>query len=183
MQFAISNWIYGDESLHDQFARVVKNGYNGIELVGEPSRYSIPEVKRLCKEFGIRVSSILGWSIWGIPCRDSSSLDESERSTALQYCMSCVDLADQLEAPILVVLPTPAGRTAPSGAPQSEKEWLVGYQNELDLAVDSLRKLSVYAKDHGVVLGLEPINRYETFLVNNVDQELRFIERVGSENL
>ena len=58
-----------------------------------------------------------------------------------------------------------------------------GYQTELDLAVDSLRKLSTYAKDHGVVLSLEPINRYETFLVNNVYQALRFIEQVGSENL
>jgi len=183
MQYAISNWIYGNEPLRDQFTRLAQYGYEGIELVGETDRYSIPEVKGLCKEFGVRVSSVLGWSIWGIPGRDSASPDENERSAALEYCKSCVDLASELGAPILVVLPGPAGRTAPSGAPQSEKEWLIGYQTELDLAADSLRRLSAYAKGRDVVLGLEPINRYETFLVYNVDQALRFIEQVGSENL
>jgi D-psicose/D-tagatose/L-ribulose 3-epimerase len=183
MQYAISNWIYGNEPLRDQFTRLAQYGYEGIELVGEPDRYSIPEVKGLCKEFGVRVSSILGWSIWGIPGRDSASRDEKERSAALEYGKSCVELASALEAPILVVLPGPAGRTAPSGAPKSEKEWLTGYQTELELAVSSLRNLAAYAQDHNVVLGLEPINRYETFLIYNVDQALRFVEQVGSENL
>jgi sugar phosphate isomerase/epimerase len=183
MRYAISNWIYGNEPLRNQFIRLARYGYEGIELVGEPDHYSISELKGLCKDFGVNVSSVLGWSIWGIPGRDSASLDENERSAALKYCKSCVNLASKLEAPILVVLPGPAGRTAPSGAPHAENEWLIGYQTELDLAVDSLRKLSAYAKERDIVLGLEPINRYETFLVNNVDQALRFIEQVGSENL
>jgi sugar phosphate isomerase/epimerase len=183
MKYAISNWIYGNEPLRTQFMRLAKYGYEGIELVGEPDRYNIPEVKGLCKEFGVRVSSILGWSIWGIPGRDSASPDEHERLAALQYGKSCVDLANKLGSPVLVVLPGPAGRTAPSGAPQSEKEWLIGYQTEWELALDSLCKLSAYAKDQGVVLGLEPINRYETFLVYNVTLALRFIEQVGSDNL
>ena len=109
MQYAISNWIYGNEPLRDQFIRLAQYGYEGIELVGEPDRYSIPEVKGLCKEFGVRVSSVLGWSIWGIPGRDSDSPDENERSAALEYCKSCVDLASELGAPILVVLPGLAG--------------------------------------------------------------------------
>jgi D-psicose/D-tagatose/L-ribulose 3-epimerase len=183
MQYAVSNWIYGEEPLRDQFARLARYGYQGIEMVGEPSRYAVPEVKKLCQEFGIRVSSVLGWSIWGIPGRDAASPDERERAAALEYGKSCVRLASELGAPVLVVLPAPAGRTAPMGSPQSEDAWLTGYRTEWDLAADSLRKLSAYAKDHGVVLGLEPINRYETFLVYNVDLALRLIGQVGSENL
>jgi sugar phosphate isomerase/epimerase len=83
----------------------------------------------------------------------------------------------------MVVIPAPAGRTAPSGAPDSQDEWLAGYQLEWDLAVDSLGRLASYATQQGVVLGLEPINRYETFLVNNIDQALRMIKEVGSEQL
>jgi len=183
MHYAISNWIYGNEPLRDQFTRLAHYGYEGIELIGEPDRYSIPEVQGLCREFGICISSVLGWSIWGIPGRDSASRDGNERSAALEYGKSCVDLARKLGAPILVVLPAPAGRTAPLGAPQSEKKWLIDYQIELDLATDSIRKLAAYAKDREVVLALEPINRYETFLIYNVDQALRFIEQVGFENL
>jgi D-psicose/D-tagatose/L-ribulose 3-epimerase len=183
MLYAISNWIYGDEPLRDQFARLARFGYQGIELVGEPARYSIDEVRALCKEFEIPVTSILGWSIWGIPGRDAASPDPDERAAALDYGRQCIDLASALEAPILVVLPAPAGRTAPTEAPQLEDDWLSGYQTEWELAVDSLRRLAGYAGERGVILGLEPINRYETFLVNNLDQALRLIAEVGSGQL
>ena len=183
MKYAVSNWIYGDEPLRDQFIRLARYGYQGIELVGEPERYTISEVKMLCERFDIQVSSILGWSIWGIPGRDGTSPDEGERSAALDYGKSCVDLASTLKAPILVVIPAPAGRTAPSGSPEIEETWLAGYQDEWHLAVDSLGKLSAYAAERGVMLGLEPINRYETFLVYNLDQALHLVEQVGSQNL
>ena len=183
MRYAISNWIYGDEPLRDQFNRLARFGYEGIELVGEPRRYSVSEVIKLSGEFGVKVSSMLGWSIWGIPGRDGASPDEEERSAALKYCQECVNLASALEAAILVVLPAPAGRTAPTGAPQSEEQWMAGYQQEWDLAIDSLGKLCAYAGERGVMLALEPINRYETFLITNVDQALRFINEVGADNL
>jgi len=83
MRYAISNWIYGDEPLREQFARLARFGYEGIELVGEPERYSVKELKDLCKEFGILVSSVLGWSIYGIPGRDAASRDEDERRAAV----------------------------------------------------------------------------------------------------
>ena len=146
MQYAISNWIYGDEPLRAQYARLARFGYDGIELVGEPARYNLDEVKQLSEEFGVEVSSVLGWSIWGIPGRDSASPDESERFGALEYRKSCIDLAGDLGVSVLVVLPAPAGRTAPTGMPSSEEERLAGYQNEWDLAVDSLRGLAAHAK-------------------------------------
>ena len=35
---------------------------------------------------------------------------------------------------------------------------------------------------HGIRLALEPINRYETTLINNAAQGLELIERVGADN-
>lgn len=183
MRYAISNWIYGTEPLRDQFSRLARYGYQGIELVGEPERYSIEEVRALSREFHIPVTSILSWCLASIPGRDPASPDAEERRKALEYGKKCVDLASALEAPILVVLPAPAGRTSPVGAPRDEQSWLEGYTREWNLAVDSLRQLAGYAEQRGIVLGLEPINRYETFLVNNLDQALRFIAEVGSDQL
>jgi len=183
VRYAISTWIYGDEPLRDTFARLARFGYHGIELVGEPSRYSVPEVRTLCSEFGIEVTSVLGWCIWGIPGRDAASPDKAEREAALRYSQGCIDLASELGAPVFVVLPAPAGRTAPTGAPKSEEKWLAGYQAEWNFAVESVQKLSEYAAQRGVVLGLEPINRYETFLVTNLDQALQFLSEVDSEHL
>lgn len=183
MRYAVSNWIYGDEPLGDTFSRLSSLGYHGIELVGEPTRYSIAEIKTLCEEYGIAITSILGWCIWGIPGRDVCSPDKAEREAALDYGKGCIDLASTVGAPIFVVLPAPAGRTAPSGMPKSESEWFAGYQIEWDLAIDLVSKLAEYAAECGVTLGLEPINRYETFMITNVDQALQFITDVGSENL
>lgn len=183
MRYAISNWIYGPEPLSDQFARLARFGYQGIELVGEPDRYSVADVRALSRKFHIPVTSVLSWCLADIPGRDPASPDPEERAKALEYGRKCVDLANALEAPILVVLPAPAGRTAPVGAPKDEQAWLECYQREWDQAVDSLRQLASHAEARGVLLGLEPINRYETFLVNNLDQALKFIAQVGSDQL
>ena len=183
MRYAISNWIYAGEPLRDSFARLARYGYQAIELVGEPGRFSTPEVRDLCREFTIPVTSVLTWCIWGIPGRDLASPDEQERAAAVDYGRACVEMAADLGAPVLVVLPSPAGRTAPTGRPKTEAEWKKGAAQEWDLAVASLRQLAGYAARRSVVLGLEPVNRYESFLVTNLEQALRFLEAVGAENL
>ena len=60
MKYSISNWIYSNEPLRITFQRLQKYGYDGLEMVGEPQRYDIQEVKGLCQEFGLSVLSILG---------------------------------------------------------------------------------------------------------------------------
>jgi sugar phosphate isomerase/epimerase len=158
-------------------------GYEGIELVGEPSRYSASEVLRFCQEFAVKVTSVLGWCIWGIPGRDLASPNKDERAAALRYGQHCIDFASEVGASIFVVLPAPAGRTAPTGQPKTEADWLNGYRAEWQIAVESVRQTAAYAASRNVTLALEPINRYETFLVTNLDQALRFVADVGAPNL
>lgn len=54
---------------------------------------------------------------------------------------------------------------------------------DYDVIARSLERVSKKAKQHGVRLGIEPVNRYETYLVNTVDQGVQLIERIGAENL
>ncbi len=115
MRYAINNWVYADEPLRETFSRLARFGYYGVELKGEPELYSVDEIRALSREFNLAVSSILGWCIWGIPGRDLSSPDEAERAAALRYGQACIDFAAALAAPVLIVLPFPAGRTAPVG--------------------------------------------------------------------
>lgn len=183
MRYAISNWIYPGEPLRETFARLARYGYDGVELVGEPDRISPEEVRALSKEYSIPVVSVLTWCIWGIPGRDMASPDEEERRAAGAYGRRCVDLAVAVGAPIVVVLPAPAGRTAPVGKPQGEKAWKEAWDREWALAVESLKDLAVYAQQRGITLALEPINRYETHLVSTTDQALRMLEAVGADNL
>ncbi|MDW8068639.1 MAG: sugar phosphate isomerase/epimerase family protein [Anaerolineae bacterium] len=183
MRYAISNWIYPGEPLRETFARLARYGYDGIELVGEPDRVSPEEIRALSQEYGLSIISILTWCIWGIPGRDMASPDEEERQAAGVYGRRCVDLAVAVGAPIVVVLPAPAGRTAPLGSPRDEKAWKEAWEREWVLAVESLRGLAAYAQSRGITLALEPINRYETHLVSTTDQALRMLEAVGADNL
>jgi sugar phosphate isomerase/epimerase len=180
MKYSISNWIYADEPLPVTFQRLQKYGYDGVELVGEPQRYDIQEVKELCQEFGLSVLSVLGWSIWPLE-RDLAHPDSQLRQKALQYATECVDLAVAVEAPLVVVIPASAGRTSPIGQPDSGEAWKEAMAREWDYAVESVKAAAAYAEERGVLIAIEPINRYESFLVNNVDQGLRFVQEVGSE--
>jgi len=92
-----------------------------------------------------------------------------------------VDLAVAVGAPLVVVIPASAGRTSPIGQPDSEKAWKEAVAREWDYAVESVEAAAVYAEERGVLIAIEPLNRFESFLVNNVDQGLRFVQEVNSE--
>jgi len=179
MKYSVSNWIYGEEPLRTTFERLKRYGYDGIELKGEPQEYEPQEVRKLCQEFDLQVFSVLGWSIWPLE-RDLANPDPQLREKALDYATQCVDLASAVGAPLVVVIPAPAGRTSPLGDVTSEAEWVAAAEAEWNYAVQSVRSAAAYAEQKGVLLAVEPINRYESFLVNNVDQGLRFISGVGS---
>jgi D-psicose/D-tagatose/L-ribulose 3-epimerase len=50
--------------------------------------------------------------------------------------------------------------------------------HDLDVLVANLKTLAAYAHDHGVVLGVEPLNRFETSFINVADQVIEVVERV-----
>ena len=56
-------------------------------------------------------------------------------------------------------------------------------QREHDLAAAELRPLAAYAGERGVRLALEPLNRFETDLINVVEQGLALVEAVGSPHI
>jgi len=50
-------------------------------------------------------------------------------------------------------------------------------------AVEVMRRLAGYARRDGVVIAVEPINRYETNFLNTVDQAKTFLDDVGERGL
>ena len=62
-----------------------------------------------------------------------------------------------------------------SGQPPTEQE--------LDNVATVLTKAARQAKSLGLLLGIEPVNRYETHLINTGWQAVEMLERVGADNL
>ncbi|MDP9366384.1 MAG: sugar phosphate isomerase/epimerase [Chloroflexota bacterium] len=46
-----------------------------------------------------------------------------------------------------------------------------------------LREVAAYAADRGITLGLEPVNRYETYLFNTIADTLSLIDAIGAPNV
>ncbi|MBE3580072.1 MAG: sugar phosphate isomerase/epimerase [Thermoanaerobacteraceae bacterium] len=179
-KYIVSNWIYGEEPLKLTLQRLKRYGYDGVELMGEPARYDTDEVEALCKKYGLKVLSIAGMYPWPTEERDLSNPREEVRRRAVQYLKDCCDFAVRLEAGVIIVVPSAVGKVLPVGEPRDEEEWLKAYEREWKLAVEAVGEAALYAEKKGVVLAIEPINRYETFLVNTCEQGLRMIKEIGS---
>jgi D-psicose/D-tagatose/L-ribulose 3-epimerase len=62
-----------------------------------------------------------------------------------------------------------------SGAPPTERE--------LDNVARCLEATAKHAKSLGIAFGIEPVNRYETHLINTGWQAVEMLDRVGADNL
>ncbi|MEJ6691057.1 MAG: sugar phosphate isomerase/epimerase family protein [Paracoccaceae bacterium] len=163
--------VYADEPIEKSIRRVAKFGYDAIELVGEPDQHDTAEVRRLCKNNGISVSSIC--SIFFGPERDLVALDPEMRKKAVGYAKSVVDFAAETGAPTINLAPSPVGKLVAVG--DKQQEW--------DLALESLGEIADYAEKAGIRTCLEPWNRYETYFINSLDQALDLAKAVGHNNL
>lgn len=143
---------------------------NGIELsIPNPWRINGKSLKNLIKSYELEISAIstgLGnvWYGWSL-----SSKDVRLREKAISAIKKHIEEATHLNAPLIIGLIRGVGEEPLS--------------NALKMFEESLVKCVEYAEDHGITLLLEPINRYETRLINTVREAKEIIERVSSKNL
>lgn len=169
MRYAVSNWIYGDEALEVTCARLQRLGFDGVELRGEPAAYDLPALRALLERYDLTVTSICGMYPGPDAPRDLSHPDPRVRRAAVAYVRSCVDLARATGAGIVIVTPNPVGKTRPLAPVADEWGW----------ALDAVGSAAEAATGSGVRLAIEPINRYETYLINTVERALAFARAVG----
>jgi sugar phosphate isomerase/epimerase len=170
IRFFVNNWIFGSVTLAEVARRAKAIGSDGIELVGEPAEYQVAEVNRIMADHGLRVQSICGMH----PGLDPTDLrlfshpDVREREKAVDYVKACVDLAKGVGARSVLVVPSLVGQPAP----------LVSREADLAVAVEPMHKAAEYAGAQGVLLTIEPINRYEVGLVFSVADAIDLAKRI-----
>jgi sugar phosphate isomerase/epimerase len=176
-KYIISNWVYGEEDLKVTFDRLQRFGYDGIELMGEPEKYNNAEIKTLVKKTGVKVMTLAG--IYTAE-RDLSDPDHSIRANAVKYVKDCCDFANDLGAEVVIVVPSEVTRTKPHNCnPLDEYDWLRAFDEEWKYAVESIGEAGLYAEKKGVMLAIEPANRFEVLLVNTGEQGLKMMNEVN----
>lgn len=158
MKYSISNWIYGDEPFEKTLERLTKFKYDGVEIKGEPGTYDVKKVRELLRSYNLEASSVAGMYPWPTEERDLANANEKVREKAVNYVKKCLDFARDVEAPLVIVVPSAVTKIKPLGPLNKEWGW----------AVESVREAGKYAMDVGILIAVEPINRYETYLINNV---------------
>lgn len=102
------------------------------------------------------------------------SSDDTETARAGETMVSlALEIAADLGAPAVSGICYAAFKSY--AAPQT--------QGQIDQVAAALARLDRRAGELGVRLGVEPVNRYESYLVNTLDQASALIERAGAKNM
>ncbi len=105
---------------------------------------------------------------------DITSPNPSVREAGVRFLKRCLDAADRMGSGLLSGVIYSALGYLPEEEP-GPAHW--------DRAASALREVARYAEDLGITIGLEPVNRYETFLINTCDQAMEMMQRIGMENV
>jgi sugar phosphate isomerase/epimerase len=152
-------------------AKIAAWGYNGVELaIRDPKLVDADALLLVVTQHGLEVPAIGTGQAWGEEGLSFTNPDPDVRTAAIQRVYDHVPFAAQTGAVIIIGLLR--GIVKPGVEHEQAYAWLV----------EALQRCSAAAAPHGVRLVLEPINRYETTLINNVDQGLTLIEAVGADN-
>ena len=157
--------------LERNLRRIAALGYDGVELaIRDPRLASLDEMDQLARLCRLSVPAIGTGQAWGEEGLSFTDPDPSVRCAAIERIKSHLPVASRFGAVIIIGLIR--GIVKPGVDPFQAMDWLV----------EALRACSASARPHGIRLALEPINRYETTLINTAAQGLELIERVGADN-
>lgn len=147
-------------------------GYDGVELaIRDPSLIDLDDMEKLVKKNGLSVPAIGTGQAWGEEGLSFTDPDQNVRRAVIERIKSHIPVAVHFKAVLIIGLIR--GIVKPGVTHAQAMDWLIG----------ALCQCCEAAMLNGIRLALEPINRYETSLINNVEQGLEIIERVGAVNL
>ena len=176
MRYGASTFIwvspFSNKTL-DLIDKVKAFGFDILEIcIEDPETIDVGAIRERAAKAGIAVAVCGAFG----PSRDLSSEDAAVRENGLAYLTRCVDFAAALGSPFVSgPMYAAVGNTRMLDDEARRAQW--------SRAVASLKDVAAYAAERSVKLAIEPLNRFETDLVNTVDQGLKMIDDVGAPNV
>jgi D-psicose/D-tagatose/L-ribulose 3-epimerase len=174
MKFGVNAWVWVSpvttEELEKMAPQVKKMGFDWIEVPIETiGDLDYTRAAKIMQDNGLSVSVCVAMG----PDRDLIHAEAAIRENGMSYIRQCVDAAQTLGATnIIGPIYSAVGRVWQSTPDERARD--------IDLLVKQLTGLSAYAADHGTVLCIEPLNRFETSFINLASQAIEVIDRVAS---
>ena len=105
---------------------------------------------------------------------DITSPDPHVRAAGVAYLRRCVDVTAELGSPQLSGVIYGMHGKRPHGRPERQ-DW--------QWSADCLADVADHAAGRGIAIGLEPVNRYESPLLNTCEQAVELADMVGAPNV
>lgn len=173
MKIGVNTWVWTSplttEALTHLVPKVAEMGFDWIELPLESVEdFDHQAAASLVREYGLGVSTAAVMS----PDRDLIHDDAAVRENGVAYICDAVKATEKIGATNLIGPMYSAVGRVWQATPEERKQ-------DMDILVKNLRFLAAFAAKHGVVLCLEPLNRFETSFLNVAEQAIEVVDRVN----
>jgi D-psicose/D-tagatose/L-ribulose 3-epimerase len=172
MDLGINLWVWGapitDDTVAERVPQAAEMGYDVVEFpLEEPDGFDYDRASDRLDEHGLGASVVVAMS----EERDLLAEDPDVRANGREYVRETVDAAAALGSDRVVgPLYSAVGRTW-----RMDEAERAAAMNDV---VDQLSELAAYAGDRGVSLCVEPLNRFETSVLNTAEQTIEVVDRV-----
>jgi D-psicose/D-tagatose/L-ribulose 3-epimerase len=169
VKFGVSTWLWTSpfttESIRVLFPKIAKMGFDVVEIaVEDPSVIDINAVKNALQQYNLTVAICGAFG----PTRDLTNEDPAIHRNCFSYIESCLDICVALDTPFFGgPMYAAVGKARMIPADKRKAEW--------DLAVKNLRIVCEMASARGLQIALEPLNRFESDLINTADDVSKLV--------
>ncbi|MCX6637466.1 MAG: sugar phosphate isomerase/epimerase, partial [Acidobacteria bacterium] len=148
-------------------------GFDAVEIIPfDPDNFPAAKVKAAARDLGLAINTG-----YGMPAEyNIISPDAAVRRRGIDFSKHLIDLSNQAGARVFGGM-IYCGWGYLSGRPRTEQEWkwaVEGYQEIAGYAIEAAPEL---------ILGIEPVNRFESHFINIAADAVRFIRDVGLANV
>ena len=156
--------------LAGNIAKIGKLGFDGVELaIRDPEQLDMPFLRSVLEEHRLPVPAIGTGQAYGEEHLSFTDPDRNVRERAVERIKSHARIARELNA--LVIIGLIRGKKHPDLSRETAETYFC----------EALKNCA--SSSPSVRFAIEPINRYETDLLNDVQSGLRFLERLGQDNI
>ena len=172
MKLAVREGMVPGSTLEEKLSLLERIGYDGIELHTPDSlNRGADDLFAVFQKHAIRPTTIDG-------ARGLLSPDPAERQASMDQLRRRLELCSTLGAVAVLLVPIFGRPQIPDLSPVR-----TAAQLEFELLLQELKELADDCERTGAVLMLEPLNRYETHLVNTLDQGAEYCRRVNRPDI
>jgi D-psicose/D-tagatose/L-ribulose 3-epimerase len=173
IRYGVSTWLwtspFGTDSIDEIFSKASRIGFDAVEIaVEDPAIIDTNKVKEALNRYKLQavVCGAFG------PTRDLTSEDSQVHENCFEYIGHCLDFAAHWGSGFFAgPMYSAVGKARMVSPDQRKKEW--------ELAVNNLRKVSEMASERGLDIAIEPLNRFESDLVNTAEDAARMVKDIN----